>query len=200
MSDPWEAFEEPTLVGEEGWSELPMPRTLGRGRSFVSGDNEGDRLRVKYFRRESDNAMVGRVWFGPGAEGPPYFVHGGSMAAVLDEVMGGSAWLAGHTVVAAQITVRFKKMIPLFTIMTLEAGVERVEGRRVYVRGSLTAPDGIVHTEGEGVFIKLAPEHFADLAERAGKTWVQAQETRPAVEGVAAPDSNGSVDDNGKRG
>lgn len=170
----------PELMGEDGWTALPMPKKIGRGRSFVSGDTDGDRLRVRYFRRESDGAMVGRVWFGPGAEGPPMHVHGGSMAAVLDEVMGGAAWMAGHTVVAAQITVKFRRMIPLLRVMTLEAWVTKKEGRRVTTAGRLIGGDGEVYTEGEGLFIELAADQFADLAERAHRAWVKAQTVHPA--------------------
>jgi len=56
---------------EEGWTPIEPLVSVGTGRSFVSGDPEGDRLRVRYFRRARDGALVGRVWFGPGAEGPP---------------------------------------------------------------------------------------------------------------------------------
>ncbi len=112
---------------EEGWTPIEPLVSVGTGRSFVSGDPEGDRLRVRYFRRARDGALVGRVWFGPGAEGPPGHAHGGSMAAVLDEAMGAAAWMAGHTVVAARVTINLRSMLSLESEVLLEAWVDRVE-------------------------------------------------------------------------
>ena len=36
--------------------------------------------------------------------GPPGHVHGGAMAAALDEAMGAVCWMNGHPVVAATIS------------------------------------------------------------------------------------------------
>ena len=83
-------------TSEVGWTPIDPLGSVGTGRSFVSGEPDGDRLRVCYYRRDRDGALVGKIWFGPGAEGPPGHAHGGSMAAVLDEAMGAGAWLAGH--------------------------------------------------------------------------------------------------------
>ena len=145
--------EDPTLAPEEGWAELP-PFLVGR-RSFVSTGAGDERIRIRYFRRARDGAIVGKVWFGPGAEGPPGHAHGGSMAAVLDEAMGYAAWAAGHPVLAARITVEFARKLPLGSEVVLEASVEEANGRRVTARGHLATPGGEVHARGEGLFIKV---------------------------------------------
>src|SRR5262249_29380404 len=100
-----------------------------------------------------DNAMVGRAWFGPLCEGPPGHAHGGSIAAVLDDVMGSGAWLAGHRVVAAKIEVEFKKPVPLGTTAEFASVVERVGGQRVRTRASLTLPNGVVAASASGLFV-----------------------------------------------
>jgi hypothetical protein len=63
---------------------------------------------VAYFRRREEPVLRTRVWFGPGAEGPPGLEHGGSVAAVLDEALGGGAWMLGRRVVVAQLIVDFR--------------------------------------------------------------------------------------------
>lgn len=156
-------------VAQDGWVRIEPLASVGTGRSFVSGDPEGDRLRVRYFRRERDGALVGRIWFGPGAEGPPGHAHGGSMAAALDEAMGAGAWMAGHTVVAARLTTEFRRMLPLNTEVLLEAWVHEVEGRKVKTRGRLFGPDGELYAEGEALFIVLEPERFGPMIERAAR-------------------------------
>ena len=95
----------------------------------MSGDASGTRLRVRYFQRAKDEALVGQAWFGPDTEGPPGYAHGGSVSALLDEAMGLCSWLSGHGVVAARLTVNFRDLLPLGTTATFEAWVEKIEGR-----------------------------------------------------------------------
>ena len=71
-----------------------MPFSGSGGGSFVEGDPQGDRLRIRMFVRESDCRLLSKVWFGPQAEGPPGHAHGGSQAAILDHTMGVAAWVA----------------------------------------------------------------------------------------------------------
>lgn len=151
---------------EAGWSLLQMPRSFGAGRSFVSGDLEGDRLRIWYYRRDDDGVLFAKVWFGYGAEGPPGHAHGGSMAAVLDEAMGFAAWVNGHPVVAATITIHFRKRLPLEKILYVECSVTEVEDRKVATRGKIYDPDtGVIFSEGEGTFVKQPIESFGRLIE-----------------------------------
>jgi acyl-coenzyme A thioesterase PaaI-like protein len=167
----------PEVVPEPGWIPLEPPRLEGGHRSFVSSDAEGDRLRVRYFHIDGEERLVGRAWFGPGAQGPPGHAHGGSIAAVLDEAMGAAAWTAGHLVVAVRLDTRFLRMLPLDTDTRLEASVERVEGRKVWLRGVLTDDAGEPFAEAEGLFVKLDPERFGPLIEKAAAAFgLDAQE------------------------
>ncbi|HDO26674.1 MAG TPA: PaaI family thioesterase, partial [Bacteroidetes bacterium] len=50
------------------------------------------------------------------------------MAAVLDEAMGFAAWIAGQTVVAAKIIVEYIQMLPVNSVVTVEAWVESIDG------------------------------------------------------------------------
>ena len=148
------------LSGEEGWTHLDIPTSFGSGRSFVSGEPEGDRLRIRYFRPPQGDRLMARVWFGPGAEGPPNYAHGGSAAAVLDEVMGTACWMSGHPVVAAQITINFRRSVPLHAVHTVEAWVHRVEGRKIHAGGRICDREGTAFVEGEGLFVELTAERL----------------------------------------
>ena len=155
------------MVAGPGWRPVEPFRLEGGRGSFVSGDPEGDRLRVRYFQRDSDERLVGRAWFGPGAQGPPGHAHGGSMASVLDEAMGAAAWLAGHLVVAVQLNTSFRKMLPLGTDALIEAWVERIEGRKVRTRGRLLDDEGDPFAEAEAIFLELDPSRFRPMLEKA---------------------------------
>lgn len=143
----------PVFDPPPGWVPLePAPEE-----SFVSGDPEGDRLRVRYYL--TPEGRVGALaWFGPGAVGPPGHAHGGALAAVLDEAMGIAAWTAGHPVVAARLVTDFRRMLPLGTVARVETEVAGTEGRKVRLLARLVSPDGTVHAEGEALFVHLGED------------------------------------------
>ena len=134
----------------------PFP---GPPQSFVSGDPDGHRLRVAYFRCQ-DGGLTARAWFGRGAEGPPGYAHGGSVAAVLDEAMGAAAWAGGHPSIAARIEVDFRLPVPLGIDALVEMTVERVEGRKITTRARLLDADGRVLAESSGLFVRLSDEQI----------------------------------------
>ena len=162
----------PKVVPRPGWTPVEPPNLEGGRGSFVSGEPAEGRLRVCYFRCSEDDRLVGRAWFGSGAEGPPGHAHGGAVAAVLDEAMGSTAWLAGYPVVAAHIEVDFRRMLPLGTDAHLEAWIEGVDGRKVSVRGRLAGEDEVPFAESAGLFVVLDPErlgeHLGPVAEALG--------------------------------
>jgi len=164
----------PNLDGLTGWEPLHEYNSR-TAESFVSGDSGGRRLRIRYFRRLSDDALMARVWFGPGTQGPPGHAHGGATAALLDEAMGFCCWMAGHRVVAAHIEIDFRRMVPVGTVATLEAAVEDVDGRKVLPRARLLLPDGTVAAESTGIFLELAAEQLELLAGNAAAAGMDAE-------------------------
>jgi acyl-coenzyme A thioesterase PaaI-like protein len=143
----------PVAHPEPGWEPVvPFPSPEG---TFL---HEGDRVRIAYFRKANQPELYAKAWFGIKTMGPPGHVHGGAMAAALDEAMGAVSWMNGHRVVAATITVRFLAMLPIQTETILEASIARVEGRKISTRSSLTDPKGQKIAEADGLFIVLKDE------------------------------------------
>jgi acyl-coenzyme A thioesterase PaaI-like protein len=132
----------------------------------VSGDAAAvERTRVEYFRNPDNNHLHARVWFGPHTEGPPESVHGGAIAAVLDEAMGAVCWMNGHPVVGARITINYLHLTPLGFNGHVESWIERIDGRKISIQSRLRDGHGKVHAEGQALFIELAPEMKARLDE-----------------------------------
>lgn len=155
----------PLLVPEPGWSHLDLPSSFGEGQNFVSGDPAGMRLRVAYYRREADGVLCGKAWFGQAAEGPPGHAHGGSIAAVLDEAMGLSAWISGYPVVTSSLNVYFKSPIPLGSDSNVEAWVEWCEGSCVQTFARLFCPvQNKVFARSQAKFKVQPLERFAASA------------------------------------
>ncbi len=134
---------------------------LQLGRSFLAGPHADDSIiKLKWWVRDEDNALIGKVWWGPGAQGPPGHAHGGSQAAILDEACGSACWVAGHPVVAAELTTSFRSPLPLEHMYTVEAWVEHADGRKVFARGHIRDEDGTIFSEATGLFISLTVEQF----------------------------------------
>lgn len=154
------------LGPEPGWRDVDSSRfPRGVGRPFFSGDPDGDRIRLRYYLRD-DGSVAGRVWFGPGAEGPPAHAHGGAMATALDEAMGLACWMAGRKVVAVRLQVDLRDMLPLGTVATVLASIDRVEGRKTAARGQLLGAAGEVYAEAQGLFVAPTRQRIAAVTER----------------------------------
>ena len=155
------------VTPEEGSAPADLP-FLALEDTFVSGDRSGHRFRVRYYSHRTGNALFGKILFGPGAQGPPDHVHGGAMAAILDEAMGGVAWLSGHPVVAAGLNITFRNMLPLDTACVVEAEITAVDGRKISTRGSLRGRDDqAVYAEGTALFVTLDRRHLEQMSGKA---------------------------------
>jgi acyl-coenzyme A thioesterase PaaI-like protein len=144
----------PTPSVPDNWTRIdPFPRTHSK-RSFVSETLDTDRIRVMYFRVGDEAVLRGKVWFGPGTEGPPGIAHGGAVAAALDESVGGVAWMMGYRVVVARITVDFRTMVRIGTDATLEASIAGVDGRKVTCRARLNDGETLL-AEAEALCVVL---------------------------------------------
>jgi|GEM_PF-1238844 len=144
----------------EGCSVFDRQSVGTRRAVYVSGDPDPDRVQVRYWVREQDQQLVGRAYFGAKTEGPPQHVHGGSMAALLDEAMGIAAWIKGHPVLAAEITVRFRKSLPLHTVTEFRAWVDEVRGRKVITKGVLSGENGEIYSESTGLFLVMTKDRL----------------------------------------
>jgi acyl-coenzyme A thioesterase PaaI-like protein len=148
----------PVATPEPGWEPVvPFPSPEG---TFL---HEGDRVRIAYFRRPNEPQLFAKAWFGARTMGPPGHVHGGAMAATLDEAMGAAAWMNNHPCVAATITISFLAMLPIDTETIVEARIDRVEGRKIHLSSTLTGPSGRIVAQGTALFIVLKDEQRASL-------------------------------------
>lgn len=151
----------PIVVAEEGWIPVdPFPNAQG---TFLVATADDERTRIAYFRRPGADTLYARAWFGPRTLGPPGHVHGGAIAAVLDEAMGAVCWMNGHPTVAAQITIAFVGMLPLDTETTVESWIESVDGRKVRLRSTVKTLLGDSIAEGQGLFVILKDETLKSL-------------------------------------
>ena len=101
-------------------------------------------------------------------EGPPGCVHGAIIAATFDQVFNVAnikSSIAGPT---AYLHVDYKRPTLLRRDLTFEGWVEKVDGRKITCRGRIVQ-DGNVTCEAEGLFIQVAREDIARLADVDGR-------------------------------
>lgn len=148
----------PVASPEPGWVPVePFPSPEG---TFLA---ESNHVKLTYFRKPGEPTLYAKAWFGSKTMGPPGHVHGGAMAATLDEAMGAAAWMNDHKCVAATITINFVAMLPIETETIVQADIERVEGRKVHLKSVLKDPSGRVVAEGSGLFIVLRDDQLKAL-------------------------------------
>jgi acyl-coenzyme A thioesterase PaaI-like protein len=106
------------------------------------------------FRVADDNSVYVTVVFDESKEGGRGILHGGAIAAVLDEAMGTAAGENGTPGYTVTMTYNYKAHISLNEEITVRAWVERVEGRKVFAECEAKLPDGTVAVTGNGLFIQ----------------------------------------------
>lgn len=111
---------------------------------------------------QDDEARRIRGTFRLGAEyqGGAGFVHGGIIAMLLDEVMAKVSRFAQDHAVTADLTVEYRKPVPIGQDLIVEgwevARDERMRSREGEIRDS----SGVVLARGRGRFIEVDPGRF----------------------------------------
>jgi acyl-coenzyme A thioesterase PaaI-like protein len=119
-----------------------------------------------------EGRVAGRVEFGKAFEGGPGLVHGGFLAALLDEVLGVVTVYSGSTGMTGEYTLRYHAPTRIKVPLRFEARFDRAEGRKLHVSGDLW--DGETRTvSARGLFIAVDAAKFeafhAARTERMGE-------------------------------
>ena len=91
--------------------------------------------------------------------GPPGRVHGGFVATLLDHLMGYAAGTVGTLVFTRSLTVEYDHAVPLFEELDIEARVDQVDGRKIWVLGEIRAAGSVVaRARGLWVLARTNPD------------------------------------------
>lgn len=83
--------------------------------------------------------------------------HGGQVAVAFDDLMGMAGALGSKGITrTAYLTVNYRAITPLDTELKLRSWVDRMEGRKVFLRATLHNGETLC-AEADGLFIKLKP-------------------------------------------
>jgi len=137
---------------------------------FACGDANAHGLHMR-FEPDGERAVRSLYLPKPEDQGFPGVVHGGIVAALLDESMAWAMWAWDRALgVTAKMETRYRRSATLDGPLTVRARVEAVRGRRVEVRAHLEDAQGGLVAESSGVFMRFTPEEQARVEEamRAG--------------------------------
>jgi acyl-coenzyme A thioesterase PaaI-like protein len=101
-------------------------------------------------------------------EGPPRGVHGGWVAAMLDELLGTAQGLAEKQGVTATLKVRYRAITPIDEELRFEARVTEDRGRILRVKGSCYAGDTLT-ADAEGMFVRVDFNEIHDRMKERGE-------------------------------
>ncbi len=104
--------------------------------------------------------MVATHTFDDRHVGAPGIAHGGAVATVFDDLFGFLLFIVGELAVTRSLQVDYLAPVRLDTPYTLTAGLDRREGRRLYVGASLATPAGRETATATAVFVIVPVEHF----------------------------------------
>ncbi len=100
----------------------------------------------------TDGWVEGVVTLPIAYQGQPRMAHGGVSALLLDHVLGVANGWAGLGGMTASLTLNYKRPTPLFVPLTVRARQVRVEGRKIWCEGTLSA-HGEVCVTADALFI-----------------------------------------------
>jgi acyl-coenzyme A thioesterase PaaI-like protein len=105
--------------------------------------------------RFDGDRMRGEMSLGASYAGPPGTVHGGVVALIFDELLGSVNVSHGLGAFTGTLSVRYERPTPLDRTVQLESWIERVEGRKIFTKGTLSC-DGTITARADGLFITAA--------------------------------------------
>jgi uncharacterized protein (TIGR00369 family) len=140
----------------ESFAFLRGDRSLNRYREhrcFVCGKNNTIGLHLR-FQLEGDTAYTEFVPQ-PDHQGYDGIVHGGILAAVMDDAMANCLWLRGVAVVTAKIALRYREPIQVGSRLFVYGRLVQERKKTALAEGWVTTMAGTKVVEATGTFFKL---------------------------------------------
>ncbi len=109
-------------------------------------------------------------------------LHGGVVAALLDETMGWAIFHQGMWGVTARLNVTYRRPVPVGEELRVVGEVTRARGRAVELHGTVArASDGEILAEADGTFLRMPDERRRELERRYSTAADAFERVRAAV-------------------
>lgn len=121
--------------------------------------NRGNILQVPAELAKTDDGRVrGTAEFRRFHLGRNGALHGGSIAMLFDSALGYTAAKLTRSPYqrTAYLHVNYRQIVPVEKELQVDAGIERIDGRKIFVDGRITDGDAVL-ADGEALFVRLRP-------------------------------------------
>ncbi len=127
---------------------------------FVCGRLNPVGLKVNFYSTKAGE-VVAEIRIPEAYQGYPGVVHGGVIAALLDEVSGRAHMTEQvQFMYTAQLNVRYRKPVPTGTLLLLKGTAGERKGRVTHARGEILDQDGRLLAEAEAVLVDVPQEQL----------------------------------------
>ena len=140
---------------------------------FLCGRENDSGLKMEWYNNSDTNQVEGTVIISEDFNGYPGIVHGGIVAAVLDETAGRAMMLNGdwdNLFVTLKLNVTYRKPTPTNTTLTAIGCLKKQGNRSAHVAAELKLPNGDVTAEATAVVVR-PPEEFRQMWESEREFW-----------------------------
>jgi len=109
-----------------------------------------------------DGVVRGHATFSVAYEGPPGYVHGGLVAAVMDQVLGYVMVTRGVGGMTKTLTIHYERPTPIEARIDFEGRWIERDGKKLVIEGH-AAHDGKITAKAECVFVTLGSRRLQSL-------------------------------------
>jgi uncharacterized protein (TIGR00369 family) len=143
-----------------------MGRTLklepnAANRCFGCGGANEAGMKLSFDLNLDDRRTRGRFMLGTNYAGGGGFAHGGIIAVVLDEAMGKLSKLTDERAVTAEMSIEYKKPVPVDQEVIVEGWQQEEKGRYRFREAEIRDTQGNLLARGKGRFVVVDPRHFS---------------------------------------
>ncbi len=128
---------------------------------FGCGGANDRGMKLTFEQDDAAKRVRGSFSLGPEYQGGPGFIHGGIIAAVLDEAMGKVNRFRGVRAVTAELAIEYLKPVRMGENLLIEAYEVGHAGRNLQHVGEIRDQSGQVLARGRGRFVIIEPRPAA---------------------------------------
>ncbi|MFQ5943438.1 MAG: PaaI family thioesterase [Anaerolineales bacterium] len=138
---------------------------------FVCGLENHHGLQLAFYQDESGTVFT-ETTVPDQFQGYPGTVHGGIVAALLDEIAGRAAMVedSKEFKVTARMTLRYRRKVPTGEPLQMIGWIEHEGGRAAKATAEIRLPDGSLGAEAEALLVDY-PDPFAEGGELGRLGW-----------------------------
>jgi acyl-coenzyme A thioesterase PaaI-like protein len=139
---------------------MELNDTTDYQRCFACGQHNPYGLHMLF--RLENNTVVSDFRPQQEHQGFPGIIHGGIVAAILDEALNRTTMLTEHPTwtMTGKLEIRYRRYVPYGPLLRVRATLDKQRGRMAQASGVLTSADdeSVVLAEGQGTFMALTSE------------------------------------------